>query len=276
MSLSSLFDRSDLTALLLQPPQAGARETLPETEKVSIPVEGATLDCRFYPFAREEATLLYFHGGNESADTFTDDAKGYLQVGLNIFLFSYRGFAGSTGKPALQNLLDDADTQLMHAIQWLDEKGYTGPKFVVGRSLGSLCAVHIARQHQEKLKGLILESSYCEAQSLLAGLGLETVPSEGDADGFEMLTKVTTIKLATSIFHGSKDQLVPIAQAEKLQAASGAKSKQFLLVPGAGHGDVAKTAGHLYYKTIKSFTDAACGRNTWRERRRQFQADRNR
>ncbi len=273
MSLSAILDHPDIVSQLLQPPPGSKRQSSPGAEDVVLTINEATLVCRFFPAGKDQASLLYFHGGCESIDTFSNEAESYRQVGINVFLFSYRGFAGSTGIPSLTAMLADAEAQLLQGIHWLTAKGYNGPMFVVGRCIGSLCAVDSASRHQDKLKGLILESAYCQLQPLLTNLGLETLASQFEEDDeFGMLAKLATIKLATSIFHGSKDHLVPIAQAEKLQAVSAAKNKQFLLVPGAQHGDVATTAGHLYFQAIKTFVDTVCGINTWRERRRRFQA----
>lgn len=270
---TALCDRDDLVALLLQPPQIRGAEPPSGAENVTLMVDEVSFACRFFPVSQEAVTLLYYHGGCESADTFSEEAKGYAQAGVNLFLFSYRGFAGSSGSPSLTSLLADGDGLMLQAVRWLDEQGYGGPRFVVGRSLGSVCAVDVTSRHQDLLKGLILESSYCEAGPLLTSLGADIANDIRDEEGFGMLAKLAQIKLATSIFHGARDQLVPIAQAEKLQAVSAAKSKQFLLVPGARHGNVATTAGSMYFQAIKTFTDTVCGYNTWRERRRRFQSE---
>jgi uncharacterized protein len=273
MSFSAALDHPDIVSKLLQPPPQSRQLPPPGAEDVAFSANEATLIGRFFTAGKDLPSLLYFHGGGESIDTFAEEAESYRNVGFNVFLFSYRGFAGSTGSPSLTTLLIDAEGQFLHGINWLTAKGYTGAMFVVGRSVGSLCAVDNASHHQDKLKGLILESAYCQLQPLLTNLGLETLACEfNEDDEFGMLRNLETIKLATSIFHGAKDHLVPVALAEKLQAASAAKTKQFLLIPGAQHGDVAKTAGHLYFTAIKSFVDTVCGVNTWRDKRRRFQA----
>jgi hypothetical protein len=68
--------------------------------------------------------------------------------------------------------------------------------------------------------------------------------------------------------------LVAIAEAEKIQAFSGARTKQFFVIPGAEHHTVGKTGGQLYIKTIKQFTDTVCGVNTWRQNRRDLKKKR--
>ena len=70
------------------------------------------------------------------------------------------------------------------------------------------------------------------------------------------------------IFHGARDALVAIAEAEKLQASSGARTKQFFVIPGAEHHTVGETGGDLYVEEIKKFIDTVCGVNTWRQKRK--------
>jgi len=83
--------------------------------------------------------------------------------------------------------------------------------------------------------------------------------------------KIAGIKLPTLILHGARDQLIPPYQAEKLQMQSGARNKQFLLIPGADHNSLIAMAGVRYFQCIRKFIDEICGLNTWRQRRRKFQ-----
>jgi alpha-beta hydrolase superfamily lysophospholipase len=145
----------------------------------------------------------------------------------------------------------------------------------MGRSLGSVCALEVVSNNPDKIKAMILESAYGETLPLLLAMGAKQVAEElAEEDGFNNLQKIAGIKIPTLIFHGSRDGLVPVSQAEKLQAASGARNKQFLIIPGAEHHSVSKTGGELYFKTIKGFVDTICGVNTWRQRRKQYKTDR--
>ena len=77
------------------------------------------------------------------------------------------------------------------------------------------------------------------------------------------------------ILHGACDQLIPASEAEKLQADSGARNKQFLLIPGADHNTMISTAGKLYFQTIRQFIDTITGRSSWRNRRKQKKSEPN-
>jgi hypothetical protein len=144
----------------------------------------------------------------------------------------------------------------------------------MGRSLGSVCAIDTVHAKNDMVKGLLIESGFCETVSLLQGLGVTIAAGDlADHESFDNMQKIAGIKLPTLIFHGAKDSLVTVAQAEKLQAASGARNKQFFVIPGASHETVSKVGGDLYFQKIKEFINTVCGVNTWRQRRREFKSN---
>ncbi|MBU1567237.1 MAG: lysophospholipase [Proteobacteria bacterium] len=232
------------------------------------------MTCRFYLSNPEAPAVIYFHGGGESSDSFDAEAEAFTQEGINVFLASHRGFGKSTGTASMSTLLADAGLQFSLAIEWLAAKKYSGAIIVMGRSLGSVCALDVVNNNPDSIKAMILESAFCDTLPLLTAIGAEKSAEEiSEEDGFNNLHKIAKIKVPTLLFHGSKDVLVPIPQVEKLQAASGAKNKQFLIIPGAKHDTVSQVGGGLYFKTIKGFIDTICGINTWRQRRRKFKTD---
>ncbi len=273
-SLATL-DHPEIRSLLLQPPRDYKGSRPANAEDLSLTIcAGVLLACRFYFSAPEAPTIIYFHGGGESSDSFDTEAEAFNQAGINVFLASQRGFGKSTGTPSLANLLADAGMQFSLAVEWLAERKYSGVIVIMGRSLGSVCAIDVVHNNPDTIKAMILESSFCETLPLLKALGAEKAAAGIIEDeGFNNLQKIAAIKVPTILFHGSRDVLVPVAQAEKLQAASAAKNKQFLIIPGAEHESVSQTGGHLYFSTIKGFVDTISGVNTWRQRRRKFKVD---
>jgi alpha-beta hydrolase superfamily lysophospholipase len=276
METPSKIDRPDILSLLFQPPADYIGNCPAQAEDVPLSIaEGVSLSCRFYSVALDAPTLIYYHGGCDSSDTIDTEAEALNQCGINVFLASYRGFGKSTGSPAFSSLLTDADMLFSLATEWLTGKGCSGPLFVMGRALGSVCVLEVVHANPQLVKGMVLESGYGETIATLQALGADTAELNlSEEEGFNNVEKIANIKVPTLIFHGSRDGLVPVAQAEKLQAASGARNKQFVVVPGATHDTVSQTGGPLYFKTIQGFIETACGINTWRQRRKRFKAGR--
>jgi len=229
------------------------------------------LACRFYRAEKSNPTLLYFPGTDESISDYDVISSSYINHGMNLLLVSYRGCGKSTGTPGVLSFLEDAQFLLQKTAVFLQQTGFNGPLFVMGKSLGSACAIEVASECSDDLKGMIIDSGFCDTLPLLAGLGTDVAAVNfAESDGFKNREKIEKIKLPTLILHGSRDFLIPPAQAEILQASSGARSKQFHIIPGAEPDTMIKVGGELYFQTIKNFVDTTSGINTWRQRRRGY------
>jgi uncharacterized protein len=274
-SLTTL-DIPEINALLFKPDDFG-NTALPESaEVVAFPVaEQVSLHCTWHPTGLEDPLLFYFHDGRgQKAAELAEMALAYNRHGISVFQASYRGFGESDGTPRFGLILDDAEKLFDQALLWLGEQGRSGPIFILGNGLGTLCAIATTLARSKTIKGIVLESGIGETIPYLQALGLDCpAPPVDRGDGFNTLAAIQKIELPTLIFHGGRDSVVGAAEAEKIQAASGAKNKQFFIIPGAERNNLAVCGGELYYQTIKKFIDVVCGVNTWRSRRRQFKND---
>lgn len=265
-------ERPIIQSPLVQPAPDDNRKCPANAEDLTLSVgEDVQLFCRFYCSAPDAPTIIYFHGWNESSDSFNLQAPYFTESGINVFLTSQRGFGRSTGTSSLSTLVSDSKLQFSLATEWLTAKGYSGAVVVMGRSLGSIPALEVVHNTPDMIKAIILESAFCNIIPFLKAIGAD-LPVDGmsEENGSSTLEKIAKIKVATMIFHGARDGVVPVAQAEKLQAASAARNKQFMIIPGADHDTVWKVGGKLYFQTIKGFIDTVCGVNTWRQRRRKL------
>ncbi|MCP4339263.1 MAG: alpha/beta hydrolase [Desulfobulbaceae bacterium] len=277
MTPYSKIDQPEVISLLfplksqaVSPCPDNAEDIIFETEAEFL------LNCRFF-LADLEAPILFFYPATEmSTDSFDKVADKYLKQGMNVFLASYRGCGMNSGSPSVGWMFSDSEKLFQLASNWLKNKGCTGHFFVMGQSLGSVCAIDTVLNNSDAVKGLIIESGICDTVAFLeakgASLGAEKI---SEAEGFNNIEKIEKIKNPTLIFHGARDELVAIAEAEKLQASSGARTKQFFIIPGAEHHTVSETGGDLYVQTIKQFTDTVCGVNTWRQKRRSYKRNQN-
>ena len=268
----SKLDRPEIIRRIFFP-QIHTRTALPERAvDVDLKVtDSISLGCRFYSVSPEAPTLLYFHGNGETVADYDDIAPMYSRHGMNLFLATYRGYGWSDGSPDVSSMFRDADLVCTFVIDWLQQNGCSGPLFVMGRSLGSAPAIDIALNHGKNLKGLIIESGFADTLPLAEALGINFQQGEiEEADCFRNREKIGQIKLPTYILHGAKDELIPADQAEGLQMSSGARNKQFSVIPGADHNSLIAVAGDLYFQGIKRFIDEVCGINTWRQERKKF------
>lgn len=272
MSNYSKLDHPEVLSHIFYPLQL-ERTPLPENacDFDCTVEENIVLGCRFHAAGQEAPTIIFFHGNGETVADYDQIGARYNQFGMNFLVTTYRGYGWSTGSPSVTSMLADTDILLQKAQAWLEEKGFTGSIFVMGRSLGSAAAIDLVQRHQEVIKGLIIESGFSDTMPLTDTLGIDAEKYNiTETDCFGNSEKIAEIKITTLILHGARDTTIPVQLAEKLQACSGARGKQFLMVPGADHNTMIDVGGDRYFDVIKGFVDKACGVTKWQYRRRKY------
>jgi pimeloyl-ACP methyl ester carboxylesterase len=138
--------------------------------------------------------------------------------------------------------------------KWLTSQGFTGKMWVMGRSLGSTSAIHVARHGGESLAGLIVESGFADTVGLLGRVGIPveriSVPREWTRFNEEEIRQVT---LPTLVIHGEWDQIIPVTDGEALFQAARASKKELEVIPGAGHNDLFWVGMAQYMEAIDRF-----------------------
>ena len=274
---SSKLDQPDILAAIFHPQPRLRNQTPSSCEEFEIWVEsGVTLGCRLFTAQPEAPTIIYFHGNGETVSDYDQIAPFYLEAGLNILITGYRGYGWSSGEPTVSALYNDGALVLDSFLEHCQANGFSEEVFIMGRSLGSASCIDLAYRFPDKMKGIIIDSGFAETLPLAARLGYNVIDSGlREEDCFNNLAKIREIEIPTLILHGADDQLIPLHEAVKLQAESGAKTKQLFVIPGADHNSLLIRGGETYFETIKNFTDTVTGRNTWRQRRRKFKSQEN-
>jgi len=227
------------------------------------------IGCRFYIHAPESPNILFFHGNGETVPDYDDIGPLYNHAGMNLLVTDFRGYSWSNGTPTVSSMLSDAEVLFTETQNWLQFNKYSGKLFLMGRSLGSVPAIDLATRHENDIKGLIIESGIADTIPLAKSLGIPVDDVDfSEKDGFRNIEKIATVKTATFIFHGARDEIIAADEAEKLQSFSGARTKEFIVIPGATHNTMITTGGKLYFETIKKFIDKVTGVTNWRRRRK--------
>jgi hypothetical protein len=164
----------------------------------------------------------------------------------------YRGYGRSQGVPSVTAMMADAHRCLDRALDWLPEQDFTGPVAVMGRSLGSACAIELAASRPRDLAGLVVESGVAFEGPLLRLLGLDPdALGLAENDGFGNLEKIASWTGPTLFLHGEQDILVPPNNAQALFEACPAADKKLSVIPGAGHNNLIGAGS--YFEDLAAF-----------------------
>jgi uncharacterized protein len=267
------LDQPEILQYLFYPRKEKQPASTANVHNIDIKVEEAvTLGCRLFLHDKTAPTILFFHGNSETVKDYENIAWSFTQTGLNFFIATYRGYGWSDGSPTVEKMLGDC-TKIHEAVQQtiIDFSLRDDALFVMGRSIGSAAAIEMCSRYDDSIRGLIIESGFADTLPLLKNLGITSLQDfSGEQDGFGNREKIETIIMPTLLLHGAADTLIPVPQAERLQAFSGARTKKFFVIPGADHNSVLSAGGELYFSTIKDFIDDITGASSWRNRRKKF------
>jgi len=266
----SKLDHPAILSHIFYPQQDTVTPPPPGATDVNIMVEPeVVIGCRFYITDPAAPCILYFHGNGETVGDHDAIGVQYNEAGLNFLATDYRGYGWSSGRPSVTAMFRDGEILFQESKRWLEDHGCTGALFLMGRSLGSACAIDLAEKYADGIKGLIIESGFADTLPLASSLGLDLNDHDITEDEcFNNMAKIARVTKPTFILHGARDEIIPAAEAEKLQSFCGAKSKEFQIVPGADHNTIMAVAGRLYFQAIKQFIDKITGTSSWRRRRK--------
>ncbi len=249
----SQLDRSELVSFLFYP-RSDVTSCPEGAFDLSAPAEdGIPLSCRFYSADGQWPWLLYFHGNGEVASDYDEIAPLYHEKGLNLVVADYRGYGGSGGSPNFTNLFRDSHITLKGVRQELDRKGLNTALWVMGRSMGSLCAVELAYHYPETIKGMVIESGFASVSRLIRHLSL---PSRGmvlEPIERERLEIIRKISIPALILHGEFDTLVPPQEGKDLYELLGSARKKLVLIPDADHNTIMFAGLKQYFAEIQEF-----------------------
>lgn len=200
--------------------------------------DGVALRGWFYPSPVASAPFVVsFHGNNEIiGDAFTQARDGFLyaQLGFNLLTFDYRGTGFSDGAISLAQARADALAIYDLAIK----KAAGRPVYVVGWSLGSVFASHVAAS-RPSVAGLVLLDPLAAADALPADIARALHrPVEVAAsvkDGIRNAEELRRYHGPLLVVHGTADEVIPIAEGRADFAAAGSTDKRFVPVAGKGH-----------------------------------------
>jgi pimeloyl-ACP methyl ester carboxylesterase len=215
--------------------------------------DDASIVCRFYIGHHEWPWILFFHGNGEVVSDYDEISSFYHQKRLNLVVADYRGYGASTGNPTLTDLVQDAYVILREVRAELLRRTFRSEVWVMGRSLGSISALELAFQNQERMKGLIIESGFPSIVRIMTHLGVPIHGTNFEKIDQACLEKIEKIYLSSLIIHGEQDFIVPLQNALDIYRHLGTQEKELLIIPSATHNDIMRVGFKEYFDALERF-----------------------
>jgi fermentation-respiration switch protein FrsA (DUF1100 family) len=208
----------------------------------------------YVPAADERAVLLFCHGnaGNISHRVGMIDA--FHRLRLSVFIFDYRGYGRSEGKPTEKGTYLDSEA----AWDYLTETRRVPPERIVifGRSLGGAIAAHLAK---DRAPGALILGS---AATSVVDMGKEMYPylPVRWLCRFQYATVeyVRQVRCPVLVIHSVEDELVPFHHGQRIFEAA-PQPKQFLRITGGHNEGYGETAGAYPAGLEKFLNDFSIG-----------------
>ncbi|UCC81290.1 MAG: alpha/beta hydrolase [Candidatus Zixiibacteriota bacterium] len=209
--------------------------------------DGVELHGWFIPSGSSRGVILFCHGNAGNISHRLETIKIFNELNLSVFIFDYRGYGKSAGKPSENGTYLDVDA----AWIYLSSSRKIDPHRIIafGRSLGGAVAANLASERP--LGGIIVESSFTSVKDL----GSEIYPflpvrllSRFDYGTLEKIKKVPCPKL---IIHSRNDEMISFRHGERIYEAA-SEPKEFLEISGT-HNEGFLISLDRYKSGIDSF-----------------------
>ncbi|MFC4244203.1 alpha/beta hydrolase [Gryllotalpicola reticulitermitis] len=185
--------------------------------------------------------LVYFGGNAENSEVWAS-AFGAAFPEHTIYLFAYRGYGASNGRPTQRGIV--ADSVALH--QLVAQNHPEQRVDVIGRSLGSGVAVQLAAR--VALRHLVLVTPFESTLGFASGIP-PWIAGLLISDHWNSASAVTKVSCPTLVLRAGNDATVVPARTDALlTAAPFATVRSF---PAADHGSIAREDDYL--PTIAAF-----------------------
>lgn len=162
-----------------------------------------------------KGNLLYFHGkaSNLGHRRWEKVCLHFINEGYNVFLFDYREFGKSSGTMNEELMLNDGCT----VYDYVSHTYPTLPITLYGKSLGTTFATYVASKKNSRK--LLLEAPFYNMDDA-ATFAMKYIPSliiyAINSYKFKTNEWIQNVKCPITLFHGTKDVVIPDSASHKL------------------------------------------------------------
>lgn len=157
-----------------------------------------------------KGVVLYFHGNRKNIERYAPYAINFTKNNYEVWMIDYPGYGKSAGKRTEQIMYDDASILYQMARARFSKDSI----IIYGKSLGTGVAAQLASI--KDCKRLLLETPYRNMDALMGHYAFMYPVSWMVKYHFPTHLYFEKIKVPITLFHGTKDEVIPYNHSVKL------------------------------------------------------------
>ena len=209
--------------------------------------DGIRLLGWFIPYEGSMGVILFCHGNAGNISHRLDSIHIFHRLKLDVFIFDYRGYGKSEGKPSEVGTYRDVEA----AWQYLVEERKVNPNRIIifGRSIGGAIAAWLAQNRTPS--ALILESTFTSAPDLGAKLYPYLPIRLLSRFKYDTAGYLDMVNCPVLIVHSREDEMMPFIHGQRLFEK--AKEPKSLLEISGSHNEGFLLSGKRYEEGLYTF-----------------------
>ncbi len=182
------------------------------------------------PDSARKGIVLYFHGNRKNINRYAPYASSFTRMGYEVWMMDYPGYGKSTGPRTEKILYEDASTLYKMAIRKVPAEQI----ILYGKSLGTGIAAQLASVRD--CKRLILETPYYSMDALARHYFFIYPVIPLTKFSLPTHTHFQYIKAPVTLFHGTRDQVIPYKHSRWLAALR--PGTELVTIKGGKHNNL--------------------------------------
>lgn len=219
--------------------------------------DGVRLHGWWVPAETRRGAVLFFHGNAGNISHRLESISFFNRLGFDTFIFDYRGYGRSAGRPSEEGTHRDAAAAWLHLTS---TRGVDPSEIVLfGRSLGGAVATWLAVQQADRTPpaALILESTFTSVGDMARDHYPWLPRGPFVRIRYPTLERIGRVRAPVLVVHGPADEIIPFEHGRRLFDAA-APPKQFLEI--AGRHNEGWLVSRNYASGFREFLDEMLGR----------------